>query len=462
MQSSCLVKYTTRSLYIRTLVVHTYQRHSSSTNPRTIPCYGAIPAGHKEDRSSLPEVTKEASTSSSPRGPCPGTRRFCLQTICAAWLPQKTAAAKLNSPQRGAANSPFFALTNRYSDIIYLRFVIPSLTRPIGVSRIFSYKNWKHTHTHTHTHTHPHTAYWTYMTEKIEVINAISVSILPMIEKSWRLNCQPRCYAFQRYFGVNKVDPVSRVARILHGSLDVRMFLTYVTSLGDGQAATAATPAPTPSPGPGPPPGPPSTGPYRPNGPEGPSAPTFTALLSQRPLNRTSHTFPPDANNASFRLRDRSSRFVDKSCRQIDLEDERTASFVSYAPGVIPGVCPSDFWIGASRRRRETPGTERHHEGYFTRIGDKAHIVFALPVHFFFLIRINGGLMDPLSYDRRKREEQWREKENGGGAFSTIRGRSKTRLQRVSTCGANRIVFSDATSRHPILELIPSTLTAFI
>ncbi|KYN34722.1 hypothetical protein ALC56_11211 [Trachymyrmex septentrionalis] len=295
MQSSCLVKYTTRSLYIRTLVVHTYQRRSSSTDPRTIPCYGAIPAGHKEDRSSLPEVTKEASTSSSP---------------------------------------------------------------------------------------------------------------------------------------------------IRH---DI--------------AATAATPAPTPSPGPGPPPGPPSTGPYRPNGPEGPSAPTFTALLSQRPLNRTSHTFPPDANNASvyFNLLPRvthckisrscfvpravltpphsvalranrrykhssahnlaigtscilhtimmppilnimsgiSSRFVDKSCRQIDLE---------------PGVCPSDFWIGAIKIQntqtcRETPGTERHHEEYFTRIEDKAHIVFASPTHFFFLIRTNGGLiliynMGPLSYDR--------------------------------------------------------------
>jgi len=34
-----------------------------------------------------------------------------------------------------------------------------------------------------------------------------------------RIDCQPRCYAYQRYFGVNKVDPVSRVARILHGSL---------------------------------------------------------------------------------------------------------------------------------------------------------------------------------------------------------------------------------------------------
>ncbi|KYQ52719.1 hypothetical protein ALC60_08134 [Trachymyrmex zeteki] len=276
MQSSCLVKYTTRSLYIRTLVVHTYQRRSSSTDPRTIPCYGAIPAGHKGDRSSLPVVTKEASTSSSP----------------AAWLPQKTAAAKLNSPQRGAAT-----------------------------------------------------------------------------------NCQPICYTFQRYFGLNKVDPVSRVARILHGSLDVRMFLTYVTSLGDGQGC-AATPAKGRDPYPG------------------------GTLLSQRPLNRTSHTFPPDANNASFRLRDRSSRFVDRAGKSISEMRERRCAFVTFVscvPGVIPGVCPSDFWIGA---RRETPGTERHHEGYFTRIGDKAHIIFASPAHFFFLIRTNGGLMGPLSYDR--------------------------------------------------------------
>ncbi|KYN18932.1 hypothetical protein ALC57_08775 [Trachymyrmex cornetzi] len=284
MQSSCLVKYTTRSLYIR-------------------PCYGAIPAGHKGDRSSLPEVTKEASTSSS----------------------------------------------------------------------------------------------WTYMTEKIELVN-LTINWKNLGDS--RINCQPRCYAFQRYFGVNKVDPVSRVARILHGSLvkDVRMFLTYVTSLGDGQGC-AATPAKGRDPYPGGtnPPGAPSPAPGAP--------PTFTALLSQRPLNRTiyKHSFahnlaidtlcilhtimmPPILNIIS-------SRFVDKSCRQIDLE------FVSCAPGVIPGVCPSDFWISATRRRRETPGIERHHEGYFTRIGDKAHIVFASPAHFFFLIRTNG-LMGPLSYDR--------------------------------------------------------------
>ncbi|KYN06906.1 hypothetical protein ALC62_02141 [Cyphomyrmex costatus] len=394
MQSSCLVKYTTRSLYIRTLVVHTYRRRSSSTDPRTIP------------------------------GPCPGTQRFCLQTICAAWLPQKTAAAKLNSPQRGAANSPFFALTNRYGDIIVRH---PRGTvRTVGCDRSMAardfiktslYTHIIHTHTHTYTHTYIYIYIIIYKCQSNDERMTIRIIIKDkIIEKSWISNqCQPRRYTFQRYFGVNKVDPVSRVARILHGSLvnDFRMFLTYVTSLGDGQGAvTLIRGVPTP-PGPPPPPpappSPPSTGPYRPNGPEGPSAPTFTALLSQRPLNRTSHTFPPDANNASdlsvlwisFRLRGRSSRFVDRAGDEIDLEDERErrrvfVTFVSCAPGVIPGVCPSDFWIGARADVRETPGTERHHEGYFTRIGDKAHIAFASPAHFFFLIRTNGGLMGPL------------------------------------------------------------------
>lgn len=64
MQSSCLVKYTTRSLYIRTLAyIHIGGAPPPLTPARGMARGSVVPDGHKGDRSSLPEVTKEASTS---------------------------------------------------------------------------------------------------------------------------------------------------------------------------------------------------------------------------------------------------------------------------------------------------------------------------------------------------------------------------------------------------------------
>lgn len=95
MQSSFLVKYTTRSLYIR-MFVHSYQRRSPPLScPRVTPLrHGS--SGYKGDRSSLPEVTKEASNLSSEP---PENTAILFTNDLRARLPQKNAAAKLNSPQ---------------------------------------------------------------------------------------------------------------------------------------------------------------------------------------------------------------------------------------------------------------------------------------------------------------------------------------------------------------------------
>jgi len=98
MQSSCLVKYTTRSLYIRTLVYIRYRRGSSSTDPRAMLRYGAIPAGHTQRGSFITSRSHERSEYLS--SPWDRVRERGDFVCKRSRLPQKSAAAKLNLPQR--------------------------------------------------------------------------------------------------------------------------------------------------------------------------------------------------------------------------------------------------------------------------------------------------------------------------------------------------------------------------